>query len=211
MSVAQPASPRTSRYRALHEVASRLRSECQELESFAGRCFHQLEQVREALSDRDRRLSAGQVSLDAACAQLHAERAALEQAGATARDDAAQVRVAELLEEREALESELELVRERAASLAAELAEQQERLADDRTNWATELKQLRQLIEQRTELRDNVRPPALCREADPGPTAQAARDVAAEPAHADPVLESVLAQFALLQRDASRRRCQLAH
>lgn len=101
-------------------------------------------------------------------------------------------------EERAVLETELDAVRTRTAELADTLDEEQQRAAGERRDWAEELRQMRELLQS---LSDRTTGPA---------PALATPDVAAEPPERDdsqdPVLDSVMAQFEILQKDLARRR-----
>jgi chromosome segregation ATPase len=112
-----------------------------------------------------------------------------------------QQQLSELQREREALESELELVRNRAAELNETVVEQQRAINEQKTELSTELQQLRRLVEKQADLfadrvEDRKRPAAQGREEPSEATA------------ADPVVTSVMAQFAKLQRDVAQRRRQ---
>jgi len=111
-------------------------------------------------------------------------------------------------QERAVLETELDSIRNRAADLAQTLEAERRQLAEQRSQWTEELKQMRRMLE---ELR---RQPT----AGPGPVEAAAQQAPAEasppepsqgkPANEenDPVLDSVMAQFEMLQKDLARRR-----
>ncbi len=106
-------------------------------------------------------------------------------------------------QERTILERELEAVRNRAAELSEALEQQKRDAATQQTEWAGELKRMRRTLQQMAH--------RLVERAEmPAPTAAADHDVRprpSEPAHdADPVLNSVMAQFEILQNDAARRR-----
>jgi DNA repair exonuclease SbcCD ATPase subunit len=113
---------------------------------------------------------------------------------------------ASLEQERAILESELEAVRNRAAEMTQSLAEQKQQAAAQQAEWAAELKRMRRLLEiisahlAETERSEGAPQPG-CRQAPAvaageGPTA----------AGGDPVLDSVAAQFEMLQRDLAKRR-----
>ena len=110
---------------------------------------------------------------------------------------------AEYEEEREALEAELELARRRAAELSNAIAEQRKQLKEERNGWSDELRQLRALLETRS---------AYVPEREPLSTKVTAAvdqpDVVGTAASSDPVVGSVLAQFAQLQKDAAARRAK---
>jgi DNA repair exonuclease SbcCD ATPase subunit len=95
--------------------------------------------------------------------------------------------------ERAALEAELELVRDRAAELAETLADQKRQAAEHQASLASELKRMRSLLEAISGRMQAQSAPGPA----PGKTATA---------DADPVFDSVLAQFEILQRDISQRR-----
>ncbi|MHC4177890.1 MAG: coiled-coil domain-containing protein [Planctomycetota bacterium] len=111
-----------------------------------------------------------------------------------------------LEQERTVLESELEAVRNRAAEMAESLADQKRQAASQRAEWADELKRMRRLLESisgrlaegelsgRTGQSDFQEPVGVA--AGEGSTA----------ATGDAVLDSVAAQFEMLQRDLARRR-----
>lgn len=113
-------------------------------------------------------------------------------------------------QDRVALENELEMARNQAAELTENLAEQKRQLETKEAEWTQELREMRRLLEmmaqRQLEQRENDRSqPALCAAA--APAANAAGGAAGEPATADdPVLDSVMAQFQMLQKDLARRR-----
>lgn len=114
---------------------------------------------------------------------------------------------AEMEEERLALEAELEQARHRAAELANTIAEQKKQLAEERNGWSEELKQLRGLLESRAILQAAPpNPPHTEHSPESGVAAQAPSS--AGMASADPVVGSVMAQFAQLQKDAASRRAK---
>lgn len=114
--------------------------------------------------------------------------------------------VSELEQERAALEAELELVRGRAAELYDALAQERRVLAEHRTETNNELKQLRRIVEKQAELlAERVAAPPAMRDipvdnVDDGPIDTSAAS--------DPVINSVMAQFAKLQKDVAQRRQQ---
>ena len=121
-----------------------------------------------------------------------------------------------LRQERLELETELELVRARSAELQETVSRQKRELAAQRAEVNEELKELRTLIAEQGELFAHHEPgaaePAVRHEpaaenhsspAASGPVA-AHEQPAAKPA--DPVVNSVMAQFAKLQRDIAQRR-----
>ena len=96
--------------------------------------------------------------------------------------------------ERRSLESELDILRRRAAELADELGAQKRQSAQERTTWNGELKQWRLLFEKQAAVlaASHSQSPAI-----------AAKRTARGAGQADPVLGSVLAQFEGLHHDAT--------
>ena len=103
------------------------------------------------------------------------------------------------VQERAVLETELDAVRTRAAELADALEDDRQRAASERKDWAAELHQMRQLLQTLSD-----RPPAPVQESS-APVQAAAESPEADNAQ-DPVLDSVMAQFEILQKDLARRR-----
>jgi chromosome segregation ATPase len=118
-------------------------------------------------------------------------------------------RHASLEREHALLELELDTVRARAAELSETLAAEKRAFGQQQNAWTEELQRMRRVLEQIAERRDEVEvPPIVAPLAAPGskrPTA--AKEAATQAAMAeDPVLDSVMAQFAMLQKDVARRR-----
>lgn len=151
-------------------------------------------------------------------ARLEAERAAIaaerEQAPKLhERLQALERELAERDQERVVLESELDMVRNRAAEMAETLAQHQQQMADERQQWTQELKQMRRLLE--TLSSHGLEHPAPAeaprtRVAPPRTAAKPAEEAAAARQGGDPVLGSVMAQFEMLQKDIVRRRKESA-
>lgn len=188
------------------QVAHFLRSLFQQLEELWGQMLRQertwqaeRERARKELESRAAELQRQQTALEAERGRLQAEmaRALEEQQGRLAQVQAEEAR------QRESLENELELVRMRAAELAESLAEQSRQIAQERAQWTEELQRMRRLLE--TLVRAQHAPAA---NDDEGPSAP---PPGRAPANAravdeDPVLNSVMAQFQMLQKDLARRR-----
>ncbi len=126
-----------------------------------------------------------------------------------------QEELAVAIRERAALEAELEAVRNRAAELSETLEAERRQSAEQRAAWTSELQRLRHLLETWVwkQQADEDPTPATVPLVHPGagrPTTLAsAPEMPGSPPSqekTDPVLDSVMAQFDLLQRDAARRR-----
>jgi chromosome segregation ATPase len=118
-----------------------------------------------------------------------------------------QQQIRSLEQERTSLETELESVRNRIVQLAEESALEKRRMTEERAEWSGELRQLRRVLEknvvmlshhQHTDETSRSHPPAPP-ELDP-PSGQPVAP------GEDPVLDSVMAQFEMLQKDLVRRR-----
>ncbi|MDX1947999.1 MAG: hypothetical protein SFU86_21550 [Pirellulaceae bacterium] len=125
--------------------------------------------------------------------------------------------VVALERERAELEAELELVRTRAAELQQTVSEQRRELTQQHEELTNELKLLRDLLEQQGDLlaargaephAAPAAPPMLPTMTIPAARASALAAAPADPAEADPVVNSVMAQFARLQKDVAQRRQQ---
>jgi hypothetical protein len=103
--------------------------------------------------------------------------------------------------ERVELESELELVRTRATELQEVVNQQRRELVEQRADVTTELRLLRELVEQRRERPIESYEP----EEDDSLVAASARSDSSGSVP-DPVVSSVMAQFARLQKDVAQRR-----
>jgi chromosome segregation ATPase len=136
--------------------------------------------------------------------------------------------LAERDRERELLETELETVRRRVVEMAESAAAEKRQFAAERAEWSDEIKQLRKSIERQLPAPGTppIHGPASAHEASPmhrgasmhvpvpppvappGSPAIPPRPLAAVAvvAEGDPLLDSVVAQFDLLQKDMARRR-----
>lgn len=149
------------------------------------------------LADAEAELNETRQQLHDARAQLNEHRQAIsvtQPQGGPAED------VGELQQERDSLEAELELVRGQAAELNETISDQKRQLDLQNSEITGEVDQLRRLVEKQAELiaeRAMSAEPAAAKAPTPPP---------AESASDDPVVTSVMAQFAKLQRDVAQRR-----
>ena len=139
------------------------------------------------------------IAAEAAAAQQHVAVAAELQPPSAE----AQAHLAELERERIELESELELVRTRATELQETVHQQKRELIDQRAELSSELRLLRELIEQLGD-RWPENSGSFSESSIAVPAGRA--PAAAETPPADPVINSVMAQFARLQKDVAQRR-----
>jgi chromosome segregation ATPase len=113
---------------------------------------------------------------------------------------------ASLEQERTVLESELEAVRNRAAEMTELLAEQKQQAAAQRAEWAGELKRMRRLLEGISGHLADGGLPAAAHESDCRQPSAADVEATSTPLDEDPILDSVAAQFEMLQKDLAKRR-----
>jgi hypothetical protein len=99
------------------------------------------------------------------------------------------------------LEAELETVRRRVVEMAEAAASEKQRTTQERSEWSKEFKQLRKLLEVQTKSGPKAAPVES-----PAPVAAPVAAAASPAGASDPILESVMAQFDMLQKDIARRR-----
>lgn len=200
---------REAELQAAHAELNRLRQEgaTSEAEANLLRRLGELEQQRAAL-EHELNESRGQIGqLSESAAELAKVRIDLAQAreelvrkpaGDGKAGEKLRQEVIELEKERAALEAELEAVRHRAVELAETAAAERQRVAEERAEWAGEIKQLRRMLERQAAA---AAPGGRHDDAALRSTAPAGATV-----QSDPMLDSVMAQFDMLQRDIARRR-----
>ncbi len=105
-------------------------------------------------------------------------------------------------QERAALEQELEAVRNRAAELSEALNRQKRDGEEQQRQWSEELKRMRCML-QEVLYRVTERPEEPACPAPTGPTPQPAASGAQNVV--DPMQDSIMAQFEILQNDAAQR------
>jgi chromosome segregation ATPase len=114
-----------------------------------------------------------------------------------------------LNQERALLEAELESVRNRAAELAETVEQQKREMAEQQTHWDKELKQQRRLLEKMAgDMRRQEPPPSSTTPQAPPPEENALPQAPPAADNEDMVLDSVMAQFEMLQKDVARRRAR---
>jgi DNA repair exonuclease SbcCD ATPase subunit len=164
-------------------------------------------QSSEELAEVRRQLTATQAQLGDTRTQLHdaIARAAenVSQSSATKSGpppllDEARARVAKLEHDRRDLEEENKLLRTRATALQETVNNQRRELTEQQAEISTELKHLRDLLAERGHEPAHVDHEAV--------TLVTAGQHSEAPAEPDPVVSSVMAQFARLQKDVAQRR-----
>lgn len=191
----------------LEEKADELHQERRNLAQQAGqavdhrdeisRLTHQYEQQEARLAETQQEL-----------AQAHVELARMRKA---ANDPSAvnqSQKLSEVERERSELENELENVRSRAAELHETVSSQKHEMETQRTEMSGEIKQLRKILEKMASgsgpQAEAAALPATATE-DASQKAPAAKT---EGSTNDPVVNSVMAQFAKLQKDVAQRRAR---
>jgi hypothetical protein len=193
---------------ALHSVVSKLEEQRDDLKQRLDVCREEL--ARRA--DNTERLAMTQADLSHARAEILELRDRIAELHDAGRADL----TAE--QERIALETELEMVRRRAAELSESLAEQKDQWTQQQTMLSLELRNLRQLLD--SYLATATLAPATYAPAQHHPPQQtsapaavaatAERHAADAPAAAappaNPVVDSIMEQFSKLQKDVAQRR-----
>ena len=184
-------SEQLSGWDGVRDALAEMRASHGEFEQFFAGVFTELDALAGELS------SAGQQLRETASAPAPAEPAAGLPADTVHE-------LLQLQQERTQLEFELESVRGRTAELAEALAEQKRVSAQQQVQWSDEFRRIRTLLEglpaRRVE-EPPAGPPVVRPRRDAQPAPQPAQAAAA-----DPVLDSVMAQFEILQKDLARRR-----
>ena len=187
------------------EEMRRLREECEKLKQDRHQTLQELEAQRQTADELRTALEATQEGiteelekrLTAINQELSQTRGTLDERNETLHG---------LEQERAALETELEMVRTRAAELTETLDKERRQMAEDRAEWSGELKQLRRLLERQARLAAtplaNADAQATHEVADLEPVSNGSKG----PRRDDPVVGSVLAQFDRIrqQRIATR-------
>jgi DNA repair exonuclease SbcCD ATPase subunit len=160
----------------------------------------ELGEMRRQLAETQAQLGDARQALSSAIERAATAAAQAAPAGASGAGEETIARIATIERERVELESELELVRTRATELQEVVNQQRRELVEQRADITTELRLLRELVEQHKHIR--IEEPA---EEEPALVGAAGRgDSLASPP--DPVVSSVMAQFARLQKDVAQRR-----
>lgn len=188
----------------LHELLDQARDERQ-----------LLGQVLEASGSQDSRLTQIASELAEARQEMLRQREAFDKAQTSGvrpeaeveqRLEELQQQCQELSQERTVLESELDAVRSRAAEMAETVEQQKQLMSQQSAQWADELRLQRKLLERfLTHMNEQM---AEALESSPEPAAPASAPAPESPSAAadDAVLDSVMAQFEMLQKDLARRR-----
>jgi DNA repair exonuclease SbcCD ATPase subunit len=164
-------------------------------------------QSAEELGELKRQLTATQSQLGDTRTQLHeaiaraaesTSQSSIAKSGPLPGSDDTRARLAKLEHERRDLEEENKLLRARATALQETVNQQRRDLAEQQAEISAELKQLRELLAEREHELQHADQHAVTLVGGPSHPEQAA-----EP---DPVVSSVMAQFARLQRDVAQRR-----
>jgi len=172
------------------EELGQMRRQLGETQAQLGQTQNQLGETRTQLTE----------AIDRATAAAQASAHVVASGDGQPADAETSARLASIERERVELESELELVRTRATELQEVVNQQRRELVEQRADITTELRLLRELVEQRREHGD-----AEYESEDEALVGASARGESIGSAP-DPVVSSVMAQFARLQKDVAQRR-----
>jgi len=165
------------------------------LMSELGDMRRQLAETQNQLGEARTQLSA---AIDRAAAAASQAQPVIVNADGQPADPQTQERLGALERERVELESELELVRTRATELQEIVNQQRRELVEQRADITTELRLLRELVESRPQQGEF--------EGEDEALVAAASHSEPLGSAPDPVVSSVMAQFARLQKDVAQRR-----
>jgi hypothetical protein len=109
--------------------------------------------------------------------------------------------------QRQQAENELDQLRHRAAELADALAEQKRLMGEQREQWSEELRLLRRAVDRQSELLVHRGSPAANGPVAPAP---AGDTNSVGPAKSDQVMDTVIQQFEMLQKNKVRKMAKTA-
>ena len=182
----------------LQTARGELARQGEELSAIRSQSIAAWQEVRSSIKDKIR-------EMDEQRSLLEKERAAMEKAAESNIQDKihdVEQQQALLEKEREAMEKELASVGNKAEEIAGLLAEQKRASGPQQPAWAEDLLEMRAMLENLTRQVAQER-----RQTEPSAHANRQSGFAAA-ANSDPVLESVLAQFEVLQQDRIFRRSE---
>ena len=187
------------------EVLAEIKQECVSFADFVEELLSQLDSLRADVELKSKAVEEEQSRLAACQRELDRQRQTLEDLKASDGTIDQEV-VTELESQRSQLEEELELVRRNAAEMSDSMAQQQRDIAEERAEWSGELKEMRQMLEQQARLLADGRQLEESRVVKKVAIPEASEPVPQRANPSDPVVSSVMAQFAKLQKDAVARR-----
>lgn len=195
-----------------------MRRECEAVESFLAEEFDAHDETARELEICRRQLEQRSIDLAQRDTEMEMLRTAAEtraespQASPSQQGDlsAAQQRIAELIEERDALEDELAQVRALATSTDDQIEAKRRELEEQQTAMSREMRDMRKMLEQQAELLASRAQQPVAAATAPAESAAAELPAAtSQPAKTDPstrVVDDIAAQFSRLQQEAARRR-----
>lgn len=183
---------------------SELQDECAGFGQFVEELLKQLDTLRAEVDTKSRELDEQRAQLAASAEQLRQEREWLAESHTYEKDKADLIE--QLQYQRDQLEEEFERVRRQTAEMSNMLDQQKQEIAEERAEWSGELKSMRLLLERHAEsVAVAERRPEQDSEALNAGSGELKDRQSSRPSE-DPVVNSVMAQFARLQKDAHQRR-----
>jgi len=188
-----------------------------ELEVATGR-LTKLAAVAVGVAESKAEAASAKTELSAIRSELDQTKAALTRALESERDGDAsdaeyrlRAQLDDQVRERELTETQLESVRDRAAELAVQLEEQQRQFAEERQRWQSQLADLTRLVANHNRGSHSSTSETIVTET-PRCSAATMRRAPHRNEHeapqGNPVIDSVMAQFQMVQREAARRRAK---
>ena len=190
---------------ALTTILSDIKEECSGLDCFVEELLTQFDVLRGDIDRKSKQLDSERDDFAKAHELLlkqHEELAELMEHGG----DVDVARLSEFWQQRAELEEELRLARRRAAEMSNTLSKQQREIAEERADWSRELTEMRQMLERQPHMLADGHQAStksfVPEFSETPPTVQTRQSHGSN----NSVINSVMAQFAKLQKDAVARR-----
>ena len=189
--------------KSIEGVRAELQDHYCDFGEFVEELLNQLEVLRSNVDEKSRLLDEERAQVEKTREQLRMDGEGLLESQSTGADKSDLI--ADLEQQRDVLEEELESLRRRASEADESLAQQKREMAEERAEWSGELREMRQLLERHTRQLTESRQYSDTTTASSMSTTSFSRNNHSSQT-TDPVVGSVMAQFAKLQKDANGRR-----
>ena len=189
--------------KSIEGVRAELQDHYGDFGEFVEELLNQLEVLRSNVDEKSRLLDEERAQVEKTREQLRMDGEGLLESQSTGADKSDLI--ADLEQQRDVLEEELESLRRRASEADESLAQQKREMAEERAEWSGELREMRQLLERQTRQLTESRQYSDTTTASSMSTTSFSRNNHSSQT-TDPVVGSVMAQFAKLQKDANGRR-----
>lgn len=188
--------------KSIEGVRAELQDHYSDFGEFVEELLNQLEVLRSNVDEKSRLLDEERAQVEKTREQLRMDGERLLESQSTGADKSDPI--ADLEQQRDVLKEELESLRRRASEADESLAQQKREMAEERAEWSGELREMRQLLERHTR---QITESGQCNDtttASSMSTTSFSRNNHSSQT-TDPVVGSVMAQFAKIQKDANER------